>query len=322
MKKIALVTGGAGFIGGHLVERLVREGWQVRVLDNFSSGSWKNLANVEGALDVCEGDIRDADACLRACSGIDTVFHMAAIASVASSVANPAFSDEVNVVGTLRMLMAARDQGVRRFVFSSSASVYGNAEVAPTPEEHPLRPESPYASGKACGEFYCRNFWSLHGLETVVLRYFNVFGPRQSAVSGYAAVVPEFVRAAAEGARPVVYGDGQQTRDFVYVENVAAANIRAAQAENAAGETFNVGGGRGISLLELLSELSRYTDRPIVPEFRAGRDGEVRHSLGSIARAQAVLGYAPTISLTTGLQRTFLAASRPAAGYEPVATAA
>lgn len=302
MTKMALVTGGAGFIGGHLVERLLAEGWRVRVLDNFSSGLRENLAgrNVE----ILEGDIRNAETCFRACRGVDSVFHMAAIASVASSVADPIHSHDVNVNGTLNMLMAARDQDVRRFVLSSSASVYGNAKQVPTPEDAPLMPPSPYATGKACGEMYCRNFWELYGLETVILRYFNVFGPRQNPVSGYAAVIPQFVGAALRGESPVVYGDGKQTRDFVYVGNVVAANIRASMTEAVAGMTFNVAGGVGISLLQLIAELEALTGRALNPEFRSGRAGEVLHSRADVTNAQQYLRFVPEVSFQAGLRHT------------------
>lgn len=313
MRKMALVTGGAGFIGGHLSERLLAEGWQVRVLDNFSSGKAENLP--VGHLEVLEADIRDEDACRRACRGVDSVFHLAAIASVASSVADPVHSHDVNVNGTLAMLMAARDQNVRRFVLSSSASVYGDADLVPTPEDAPLRPQSPYATGKATGELYCRNFWELYGLETVVLRYFNVFGPRQSPVSGYAAVIPQFVSAAQRDQHPLVYGDGEQTRDFVYVGNVAGANVRAATADGVAGMTFNVAGGEGISLLRLLEELRALSGSPLEPEFRAARAGEVRHSRADISRAGRLLGFSPDVSLRAGLRRTLEPAAAANSNY-------
>lgn len=306
MTKTALVTGGAGFIGGHLVERLLSEGWRVRVLDNFSSGVRDHLAGRD--VELLEGDIRNSDTCFRACRSVDSVFHMAAIASVASSVADPIHSHDVNVNGTLNMLMAARDQDVRRFVLSSSASVYGNAEQVPTPEDAPLMPPSPYATGKACGEMYCRNFWSLYGLETVILRYFNVFGPRQNPVSGYAAVIPQFVGAALRGESPVVYGDGKQTRDFVYVGNVVAANLRAAMTEAVAGMTFNVAGGEGISLLRLLSELEALTGRPLNPEFRNMRAGEVLHSRADVSNARQYLRFVPEVSFAAGLRHTVDAA--------------
>ncbi len=297
----ALVTGGAGFIGSHLVDRLVRDGWKVRVLDSLATGSLDNLEALSGRVEFVHGDIRNADACARACEGVQTVFHLAAIASVASSVADPLTSHDVNITGTLNLLNGARKAGVRRFVFSSSASVYGNAEVAPTREDQPLNPQSPYASGKACGEFYCRNFWELFGLETVILRYFNVFGPRQSAVSGYAAAIPAFVDAAIEGRSPTIFGDGKQTRDFVYVQNVAAANVLAAIAPGAAGEVLNVAGGTGIALLDVLTELETLVGRTIRPVFQPSRPGEVRHSLADTSRARAILGYYPQVSFEEGL---------------------
>jgi len=318
----ALVTGGAGFIGGHLVERLVRDGWRVRVFDNFSSGSRDNLRGLEADVELMEGDLRSADACRGACEGVDSVFHMAAIASVVSSVSDPQTSHDVNVNGTLNLLMAARDSGVRRFVFSSSASVYGNAETVPTREEQPIDPQSPYASGKACGELYCRNFSQLYGLEAVILRYFNVFGPRQSAVSGYAAAIPTFIQAGLSGRQPLIFGDGLQTRDFVYVENVVAANVQAALAEGVGGGVFNVAGGQGISLLDLLRDLESALGIRFDPEFRPARAGEVRHSLADISRARHGLGYEPEIALATGLRRTVEAARESAGQTAPLAAVA
>lgn len=303
----ALVTGGAGFIGSHLVERLVREGWQVRVLDDFSSGAYANLSEkiLGGMVEVIEGDVRDVDTCYTACRDVECVFHLAAISSVASSIAAPLSTHDINLGGTLNILCAARDMHVRRLVFSSSASVYGNADVIPTSESQPIAPQSPYASSKACAEYYCRNFFDLHGLEAVVLRYFNVFGPRQSANSGYAAVIPLFVQAAVTGRTPVIYGDGLQTRDFVYVETVAEANFLAATMPNAAGKSFNVAGGQGISLLDLLDALSRITGKDLEPEFHPARPGEVRHSRADISFARETLHFQPRISLSEGLMRTY-----------------
>lgn len=303
----ALVTGGAGFIGSHLVERLVREGWRVRVLDDFSSGAYANLSEkwLGETVEVVEGDVRDVDTCYAACRDVDCVFHLAAISSVASSIAAPLSTHDINLGGTLNVLCAARDLNVRRLVFSSSASVYGNADVIPTAENQPISPQSPYASSKACAEYYCRNFSDLHGLETVVLRYFNVFGPRQSAHSGYAAVIPLFVQAAINGRMPIVYGDGLQTRDFVHVETVAEANFLAATVPDAAGKTFNIAGGQGISLLDLLDALSRITGKEMEPEFHPARPGEVRHSRADISHARQTLHFQPRISLSEGLLRTF-----------------
>jgi len=314
MAGTALVTGGAGFIGSHLVGLLLREGWRVRVLDNLSTGFTQNLSPYEsqykGALECVEGDIRSAETCRLACAGVDSVFHLAAISSVADSVADPNRSHDINLTGTLNMLRGARDAGARRFVFSSSASVYGNAETVPTHEDQPLAPLSPYASTKASGEFYCRNFFNLFGLETVILRYFNVFGPRQSARSGYAAAIPRFVEAAVEGRTPVVYGDGLQTRDFVFVEDVAAANLRAALAPEVAGHVFNVAGGGSISLLDLIGEIGKATESPLEPRFEPARAGDVKHSRADITRARRLLGYEPAVAFGEGIRRTVEAALR------------
>jgi UDP-glucose 4-epimerase len=224
-------------------------------------------------------------------------------------VEDPGTSHDVTLTGTLNLLNAARDAKVRRFVFSSSAAVYGNAETVPTREEQPIDPQSPYATAKACGELYCRNFWGLYKLETVILRYFNVFGPRQSANSGYAAAIPCFVKAALTGKQPIIYGDGLQTRDFVHVSNVVAANVKAATGEtkDVAGETFNVGAGEQITLRVLLCELERITGADLSPEFQPGRAGEVRHSRADISRARAGLKYEPSVSLADGLRETVVA---------------
>ena len=309
MQRKALVTGGAGFIGSHLAERLVREGWQVRVLDDLSSGFLHNLAPIDSEIEFVQGDVRDLAVCRAACKDIDSVFHLAAIASVPSSVADPALSHDVTLTGTINLLVAAREAGARRFIFSSSAAVYGNAETVPTLEDQPIDPQSPYATAKASGELYCRNFWGLYGLETVILRYFNVFGPRQSANSGYAAAIPCFIKAALTGKQPIVYGDGLQTRDFVHVSNVVAANICAATAaaQDVAGETFNVGAGEQITLRVLLCELERISGTDLTPEFQPGRAGEVRHSRADISRARVRLKYEPSVSLADGLRETVVA---------------
>ena len=300
----ALVTGGAGFIGGHLVERLLKQGWRVRVLDNFSSGSYGNLDLSHKDLEIIEGDVRDRETCLKACKQVDSVFHLAALVSVVGSVEDPLLSHEVTLGGTLNMLQAARDQAVRRFVFSSSAAVYGNTEISPTDEKQPLDPLSPYATAKASGEFYCRNFYQLYGLETVILRYFNVFGPRQNVTSGYAAVIPAFVKAAVEGRSPTVYGDGLQTRDFVYVENVAEANICAATVPGIAGNCFNVAGGEGTSLLQLLDAIGKAMHISLNPRFEPMRSGEIRDSLADTSHARKVLNFQPIVTFEDGLRRT------------------
>lgn len=303
MERSALITGGAGFIGSHLAERLVREGWRVRLLDNLSTGSWANVAHLNGSVECLTGDVRDRALCREACEGIDSVFHLGALASVPTSISHPELSHDVNVTGTFNVLSAARDQGVRRFVFASSAAVYGNAEAVPTDEEQPLRPQSPYATGKATGEMYCRNFAELFGLETVVLRFFNVFGPRQPS-AGYAAAIPCFIEAALAGRSPVVFGDGLQTRDFVYVQDIVSANVRAATAQGVSGGVFNIACGEGISLLRLLGELEKAVGKGITPEFRAPRSGEVRHSRADIRRAREVLGWEPRVSFSEAIEAT------------------
>jgi nucleoside-diphosphate-sugar epimerase len=304
MTRSALVTGGAGFIGSHLVRRLLRDGWTVRVLDNLSSGSRAYLSELSGDLELQVGDVRDPDTCSTACAGIDTVFHLAAVVSVVQSIEDPVLSHDVTLGGTLKMLMAARATGVRRFVFSSSAAVYGSPEVMPVNERQPIDPQSPYGIDKATGEMYCRCFHELFGMETVALRYFNVFGPRQSAKSGYAAVIPLFVAAALAGNSPTIYGDGLQTRDFVYVANVVDANLLAASAPDAAGKTINVAGGESISLLDLVTVIERCTNRPLNPKFAPARAGEVRHSKADISQARLLLGYTPAVSVENGLQTT------------------
>ena len=312
--KTALVTGGAGFIGSHLAGRLLAEGWQVRVLDNFNSGEAVNLAPFSGDINLLRGDIRDMDACRRACEGVDSVFHMAALASVVGSIADPIGSHEVNLGGTLNMLTAARDAKVRRFVFSSSAAIYGNAEILPTQENQPYNPQSPYAAHKACGEFYCKNFNSLYGLEAVILRYFNVFGPRQSLNSGYAAVIPLFIQAALDDRSPTIFGDGKQTRDFIYVENIVAANLLAATQKDIGGVAFNIAGGEALSLLQLVSHLENIIGRPLNPAFKPERAGEVKHSYADVDRASVRLGFAPRVSVAEGLRQTYEAYREEAGG--------
>ncbi len=307
MSKKALITGGAGFIGSHLAELLAGEGWEVRILDNLSSGSTANLSHLRNNIELITGDIRDQNTCLLACKGMDVVFHLAAIASVVRSVEDPALSHDVTLTGTLNMLLAARDSGVRRFVFSSSSAVYGNAEISPTSEDQPIMPESPYAIDKAAGEMYCRSFYKLFGLETVILRYFNVFGPRQSATSGYAAVIPLFTAAALAGNSPTIYGDGLQTRDFVCVTNIVRANLLAATVKDAPGQTFNIAGGDSISLIDLTNLLERISGRPLNPKFVPSRAGEVRHSLADITRAQNILGFETEVNVEEGLRLTFQA---------------
>ena len=313
----SLVTGGAGFIGSHLVERLLKAGGSVRVLDNFSTGRTENLAAAPewareggGRFDLVEGDIRDAAVCRRAAEGAEVVYHQAALGSVPRSVEDPVTTDEVNVGGTLRILLAAREAGARRVVVASSSSVYGDSPTLPKDEEMPANPLSPYALSKYAAETYTRLFFRLYGLQTVALRYFNVFGPRQDPNSQYAAVIPRFLAALLTGARPVVYGTGEQTRDFTYVDNVVAANFAAAEAPlEACGLAYNIACGERISLLALLDALERLTGRRAEPEFQPARQGDILHSLAATERANRLLGWSGRIGFEEGLRRTVAAAT-------------
>jgi UDP-glucose 4-epimerase len=300
-----LVTGGAGFIGSHIVHALAARGDKVRVLDNLSTGKRTNLAAVAGDVEFVEGDLSDAAAVGRAVAGCEVVFHEAALASVPRSVEAPLESHAACATGTLNVLDQARRAGVRRVVYAASSSAYGNQPTPRKKETDLPSPLSPYAAAKLTGELYCEAFWHSYGLETVALRYFNVFGPRQDPRGPYAAVIPLFIKAIQEGERPKIFGDGGQTRDFTYVENVVAANLKAAAApREAAGRVFNVGNGVAISLLDLLNELSRILGKKIEPIFAPERVGDVRDSLADISLARSVLGYEPIVDLPTGLVPT------------------
>ncbi|HEX6852048.1 MAG TPA: NAD-dependent epimerase/dehydratase family protein, partial [Candidatus Polarisedimenticolaceae bacterium] len=282
-----LVTGGGGFIGSNLVEALLARGQRVRVLDDFSTGRRENLAEAAawaarggGAFELLEGDIRDADACRRAVDGADYVLHLAAMPSVQRSVVDPVSSNAVNVAGTLNVLVAARDAKVKRVVFASSSSLYGESETLPKLESMPSAPISPYGLQKLAGETYCGLFWRLYGLPTVALRYFNVFGPRQDPGSEYSAVIPKFIRAIKAGRVPTIFGDGEQTRDFSFIDNVVAANLAACEAgETAFGLAFNIACGERISLNDLVRELGGFAGRPVTPAYAPARAGDIRHSL-------------------------------------------
>jgi UDP-glucose 4-epimerase len=302
--RTALVTGGAGFIGGHLVARLVEEGWRVRVLDDFSSGREENLANAAERAELIRGDICDADTVRRAVTGVEVVFHQAAIPSVPRSVAEPLRTNQVNVGGTLELLEAARSAGVRRLVFAASSSAYGDTPELPKVESMPATPRSPYALQKYTGEQYCRLYREQYGLETVALRYFNVYGPRQDPASEYAAVVPRFVTACLEGRPVTVFGDGEQTRDFTFVGDVATANLLAADSAAAPGQVVNVAGGTRISLNRLLSEIRDITGSASPATHLDARAGDVRDSLADLSLAEAALGYKPAVDLRAGLERT------------------
>jgi nucleoside-diphosphate-sugar epimerase len=301
-----LVTGGAGFIGSHLVEGLVAAGHEVVVLDNLSTGARENLDPVRGRVRFFEGDVRDAATVRSLLQGVSWVFHLAALASVPRSVADPFSSHDHNATGTLTILLAARDAGVQRFVYSASSSAYGDTETLPKVETMPARPRSPYAISKYVGELYAETFQRLYGLETVSLRYFNIFGPRQAPDSPYAAVIPKFVTALLGGEPPVVHGDGRQTRDFTFVANAVAANLGAAQAPAArvAGQVFNVGCGDRTSLLDLLGELRALIGARVAARHVEPRAGDVRDSQADIEAARRAFGYEPSVGLGEGLART------------------
>jgi nucleoside-diphosphate-sugar epimerase len=301
-----LVAGGAGFIGSRLVRSLVASGVSVRVLDNYSTGRPENLADLGRKVELVEGDIRNSVACRCACRGADTVFHLAALVSVPQSVADPVQSDAINSGGTLNLLLAARDTGAKRLVFSSSAAIYGDTDVIPTPETVLPLPASPYGVQKLMGEHYARNFARLYGLETVSLRYFNVYGPGQDPLSPYAAAIPKFMMRLLKREAPVIFGDGEQTRDFCFVDDVVAANRAAATADNprAIGSAFNIGGGSRISLNELLPQIQRCLGTDIPVRYDPERDGDIRHSGADISRAAQMIGYRPATSLAAGLAQT------------------
>jgi nucleoside-diphosphate-sugar epimerase len=299
-----LVTGGGGFIGSHLVERLVRDGHKVRVLDNFTTGHRRNLDAVVEDIELVEGDMQSYERAHAAVRGCEIVLHQAAMPSVPRSVQDPLTSNASNVIGTLNVLLAARDSGVRRVVFASSSSVYGANPNLPKREDMPALPISPYAVAKLAGEGYCRSFTEVYGLETVALRYFNVFGPRQDPLSAYAAVVPNFITAALIGQRPVIYGDGEQSRDFTFIENVVEANLRAMTAEGVAGRAYNIACGERTSLNDLVATIGRVLDRQIEPRYAKPRAGDLRHSLADTRQAQEALGYRVNVNLEEGLART------------------
>lgn len=298
---ICLVTGGAGFIGSHLTEKLLQQGEEVVVLDNLSTGKMDNLQPVLDKLKFIKGDIRDPECLRRIMPGIDFVFHQAALRSVPLSVTDPVSFNEVNVSGTLNLLIAARDSKVKRVIFASSSSVYGDT-VPLKKEEMPPRPVSPYAVSKVAGELYCSIFTHLYGVETVVLRYFNVFGPKQDPDSQYAAVIPAFISRVLAGEQPLIYGDGLQSRDFTFVENVTAANIKAAKSDNVSGKVFNIACGKRYTLLELLDKINAFLGKEIKPKFLPPRQGDVRHTLADVSLAKRYLNAEPMVEFEQGLK--------------------
>lgn len=301
-----LVTGGAGFIGSHIAEALVRRGERVRVLDNLSTGKLEHLEEIRDEIEIVEGCATDVDVVARAVEGVDCIFHEAAQASVPLSVEHPLQTHAMCATATLTVLDAARRAGVRRVVYAASSSAYGDRETGnPAKSEQDLVvPISPYGAAKAAGELYCQAFAATYGLETVCLRYFNVFGPRQGADSPYSAVIPLFSTALIQGRRPKIYGDGSQSRDFTFVENVVHGNLLAADATDVAGRVINVAMGRSYTLLELLAKLQELLGTNIEPEFHPKRAGDVHESLADISVARELLGYEPQVDFETGLERS------------------
>jgi len=301
----ALVTGGGGFIGSHLVDELLEHGHEVRIFDNFSTGDRRNLLHIAGEVEIVEGDLRSFERAMTAVRDCEVVFHVAALPSVPRSVQDPLTTSEVNVTGTLNVLLAARDGGVRRVIAASSSSVYGAIEAEQKTETLPVVPLSPYGVSKLAAEANCRAFWEVYGLETVTLRYFNVFGPRQNPVSEYAAAIPQFIAAALLGEQPTIYGDGKQSRDFTFVDNVVRANMLAAFALDIAGETFNIAMGGTHTLLELCGAIEKLAGAPLNPLHADPRPGDVRMSLADITKARALLGFEPGTDFRTGLAITY-----------------
>lgn len=299
-----LVTGGAGFIGSHIVEALVKKGHFVRTLDNFSSGTKENLKEVIDRIELIKGDIRDKKTCLDATRGMDFVLHQAALRSVPKSLNNPGEYNEVNIVGTLNMLEAARKNKVKCFVFASSSSIYGEAVRFPEREEDIPQLISPYALTKLTGEYYCKIFAKNYGLNTVSLRYFNVFGPRQALDDEYAVVIPKFITCLLNNQSPPIYGTGRQSRDFTYIDNVVEANIRATQRGNFKGEVLNIAGGMDYSVLELVRILNKLMKKNIKPIFLARRKGDVFKTKAELSKAQQLLGFKSRINFIEGLKLT------------------
>ncbi len=299
-----LVTGGAGFIGSHIVDELVRRGESVRVLDNFSTGKRENLTSAVEQIELIEGDIRNLETVHSVMQGVDYVLHQAALPSVPRSIADPMTSHEVNGTGTLNILIAARDAQVKRVVYASSSSVYGNSPTLPKHEEMLTNPLSPYAVTKLTGENYCRAFYRVYSVPTVALRYFNVFGPRQDPNSQYSAVIPKFITAMLRGEAPTIYGDGTQSRDFTYVTNVVQANLLACERDEAVGQVMNVACGKRYTLLDLHRDMAIMMGVALRPVFDQPRVGDVKHSMAAIDRAMQLLGYVPTVDWHAGLRQT------------------
>ena len=298
-----LVTGGAGFIGSNLVERLVQLGKDVRVVDNFVTGKRENISALLGKIELVEGDLADPAVCAKACRGVQFIFHEAALPSVPKSVANPALSHRCNLEATLALLIAARDAGVKRLIYAASSSAYGESPTLPKVESMPASPLSPYAVQKLAAEQYCSVFSRCYGLETISLRYFNVFGARQDPTSDYAAAIPAFVSCILRGEPPKVYGDGEQTRDFTYIDNVIEANLLAASAAKTTGEVVNIACGEHLSVNQIIDRINHLLGKRVRPEYLPPRAGDIKHSWADISLAQRLLGYRPVVGFEKGLQQ-------------------
>lgn len=298
-----LVTGGAGFIGSNICCKLVEQNCFVRVVDNLITGKKKNLDGIIDKIDFVQADMGDPDVANAVMKGIDVVLHQGALPSVPRSVADPALTHKHCVDATFTLLLAAKDAGVKRFVYAASSSAYGDTPTLPKVETMPTRPLSPYAAAKLFGEYYCSVFSKVYGLETISLRYFNVFGPHQDPTSQYAAAIPAFVTSILKGKSPIVYGDGEQSRDFTYIDNVVHANLLAARAEKVAGESVNIACGQRVTINEIIGMINRILGKDIKPEYKPLRAGDVKHSLASIDLAKEVIGYKPVTSFQDGLQK-------------------
>ena len=299
-----LVTGGAGFIGSHLVEYLEKRGEKVRALDNFSTGKMENIEDFAERIDLIKGDVRDRKTCEEAVKGVDFVFHQAAVCSVPRSIEDPLATNETNIDGTLNLLIAAKEARVKRFICASSSSVYGETEVLPKVETMNTAPSSPYGVTKDVQESYCKVFYKVYGLETVCLRYFNVYGPKQDPDSPYSAVIPSFIRRFLRDESPIIYGDGEQTRDFTFVNDCIQANWKACYAQGIGGGVFNIATGKRISINQLFRELLNLLGKEMSPVYASPRQGDIIHSLADITMAKAKMGYSPRFDIGTGLKKS------------------
>lgn len=304
MTETYIVTGGAGFIGSHIAERLLRDGNRVRIIDNFATGKHVNLAHLTGDLQVHDVSITDRETLAPIFEGVDYVFHQAALASVPRSVADPLSTHEANATGTLNVLIAARDAGVKRVIYAASSSAYGDVDVDAQDETLSPHPLSPYGVSKLAGEYYCQSFTQVYGLETVALRYFNVFGPRQDETSQYSAVIPRFISTMMDGKPPTIYGDGKQSRDFTYVDNVVHGNLLALNAPEASGEVMNLAVGGSVTLLELVEKINQQLGTSFEPVHAPERTGDIKYSRADVTKAIELLDFAPIADFDEGLART------------------